>query len=67
MEDKKIIKDKELEKVTGGGGLDSYITLEYCPMCKADRKVGINVDPQGQKELHRCMWDSNHFWFVTLK
>lgn len=49
MEDKKAMKDKELENVTGGGGLNSYITLEYCPMCKADRKVEINVDPQGQK------------------
>ena len=67
MEDKKLLNDKELEKVTGAGGLNSYITIEYCPMCKADRKVEINVDPQGQRELHRFGWDFNHFWFVTLK
>lgn len=67
MEDKELLNDEELEKVTGAGGLNSYITIEYCPMCKADRKVEINVDPLGQKELHRCWWDFNHFWFETLK
>lgn len=31
MEDKKMLKDEELEKIAGGVGCDGYATIICCP------------------------------------
>ena len=54
MEDKKVIKDEELEKAVGGLGEDGYATVVCCPRDKSHTIVSGNHFGEAYGICPRC-------------
>ena len=63
MEDKIVLKDDELEKVTGGHAESEQFTIVFCKQCGTLRPVSGEYDAQRKAFKYTCTADPSHVWY----
>ena len=63
MEDKKMLNDVELDKVSGGFDLHSYYNFVECKECGTTVQASKIYDKSRHAYRYTCCANSSHVWY----